>query len=118
MLVILKIKISQVSIQKFLYPCQSPYSRCISSYMVLHLRFLRLFNIYSFYLHVIGAYLKVIIIMFYFHHLVNSSNIMKNIFNSISIYSLISFLNIMKFRKIKTHQKIYFSLLSLGKTNR
>ena len=38
------------------------------------------------YLHVIEACLKVIIAMFYFCHLNHSSNIMKNIFNSIFIY--------------------------------
>ena len=39
------------------------------------------------YLHVIGAYLKVTIAIFYFYHPKNPSNIKKNIFNSISIYS-------------------------------
>ena len=38
------------------------------------------------YLHVLEACLKVIIAMFYFCHSNHPSNIMKNIFNSISIY--------------------------------
>ena len=38
------------------------------------------------------AYLKVIIAMFYFCHSKNSSNIMKNIFNPISLYSKKTFL--------------------------
>ena len=38
------------------------------------------------YLHVAEAYLRATIVMFYFCHLKNPSNIMKNIFNFISIY--------------------------------
>ena len=41
---------------------------------------------YIYYLHVPEACLKVIIAMFYFCHSKNSSNIMNNIFISISIY--------------------------------
>ena len=44
-------------------------------------------NICLIYLHVIDAFLEVIIAMLYFCHLKNSSNIMKKYFNSISIYS-------------------------------
>ena len=40
------------------------------------------------YLHVIEACLKVIIAMFHFCHPNHSSNTMKNVFNSISIYFL------------------------------
>ena len=39
------------------------------------------------YLHVIEAYIKVIIATFYFFHSKNSSNIMKNNFNSTFMYS-------------------------------
>ena len=39
------------------------------------------------YLHVIEACLKATIAMLYFCHLKNPANIMKNVFNSISIYS-------------------------------
>ena len=64
-----------------------------------------------------GAYLKLIIAMFYFCHSKNSSNIMKESFNSISVYSLKKFLlanirNKCVIRKIICLQKlIKFRLL-------
>ena len=88
MLVIKEIKKSQVSIKNLLYQCHPPYTRQVSSHSVLYLQFLDLYNICIIYLHVIEACLKITIVMFYFCHSKNPSNIMKNIFNSISIYSL------------------------------
>ena len=85
--VILEIKVSLTIIKKFLYQCYPPYSRRVSSHRVLHLSFLGSYNICTIYLHVIEACLKVIVKKFYFCQSKNSSNIMKNIFNSISIYS-------------------------------
>ena len=86
MLVIKEIKKSQVSIKNLLYQCHPPYTRQVSSHSVLYLQFLDLYNICIIYLHVIEACLKITIVMFYFCHSKNPSNIMKNIFNSISIY--------------------------------
>ena len=45
------------------------------------------FNICIIYLHVIETCLNVTIVMFYFYHSKNPSNIMKNVSNSISTYS-------------------------------
>ena len=86
-LVILEIKISLVSIKKFLHQYHPVFTRHVSSHRVLHLWSLGSYNVYAIYLHVIGACLKVIIAMLYFCHSKNSSNIIKNIFNSISTYS-------------------------------
>ena len=87
MLVMLERKWSLVSIKKFLFQCHPTYTRRVSSHRVLCLSSLGSYNIYIIYLHVIETCLKVTIVMFYFCHLKNTSNIMKNIFNSISIYS-------------------------------
>ena len=85
-LVILQIKISLVSIKIFLYHCHLSYTRRASSHRLLHLYFLGQCNICMIYMYVKEACLKVIFAMFYFCHLNYSSNIVKNIFNSISIY--------------------------------
>ena len=53
---------------------------------MIYLSFLGSYNICIIYLHVTEAYLKVTTAMFYFHHLKNLPNVMKNIFSSISIY--------------------------------
>ena len=53
----------------------------------IHNSLVHVANICIIYLHLIDAFLKVIIAMLYFFHLKNSSNIMKIHFNSISIYS-------------------------------
>ena len=87
MLVISKIKISLVSIEKSLYKCHLPYTRRVSSHRVLYLKFLSTYNICIVYLHLIEVGLKVTIAMLYFYHWKNPSDIMKNIFNFISIYS-------------------------------
>ena len=84
---ILEIKVSLTIIKKFLYQCHPLYTRRVSSHRVLHLSFLGSYNICAIYLHVIEVCLKVIIMKFYFCQSKNSSNIMKNIFNSIFIYS-------------------------------
>ena len=73
--------------QKFLYQCHPTYNRWVSPHRVLYLSFLGSYDICFIYLHVIEACLKVTIAMFYFCHLKNLSNIMKNVFNSNSIYS-------------------------------
>ena len=87
MLVISKIKISLVSIEKSLYKCHLPYTRRVSSHRVLYLKFLSTYNICIVYLHLIEVGLKATIAMLYFWHWKNPSDIMKNIFNFISIYS-------------------------------
>ena len=77
-------KISLVIIKKFLYQCHPPYSS-ISSHRVLHLQFLGSCNIHIIYLQVKAACLKVNFTMFYFCHSKNSSNIMSDIFNFLSM---------------------------------
>ena len=80
-------KVSLVSIEKFLYQCHPTYTRWVSLHKVLYLSFLGSYNICIIYLHETEACLKVAIAMFYFRHLKSLSNIMKYIFNYISIYS-------------------------------
>ena len=89
MLVILEIKISLVSIKKSFYYCEPSYTRRVSSHRVLYLKFLSFssYNICIIHLHVIEACLKVTIAILYFFHSKNPSDGIKNIFNSISIYS-------------------------------
>ena len=62
------------------------HTKRVSSHRVLHLSPLGSHTICIVNLLVKEACLKVITAMFYFWHSKNSSNIMKNIFNSISIY--------------------------------
>ena len=89
MLVILEITMPLVSIKKPLYQCNPPYTKGVrvSSHRVLYLIFLSTYNICIIYLHVIQACLKGTIGMFHFCHLKNPSDVMKDIVNSISIYS-------------------------------
>ena len=86
MLVILKIKILPVSVKKFLYQCHPPYTKRVSLHMMLYVYLFGSYNMCIIYLHVIETCLKVTIAMFYFCHLKNSSNLMINDFNSISMY--------------------------------
>ena len=86
MLVILKIKTLPVSVKKFLYQCHPPYTKRVSLHMMLYVYLFGSYNMCIIYLHVIETCLKVTIAMFYFCHLKNSSNLMINDFNSISIY--------------------------------
>ena len=88
MLVILEIKISLVSIKKSFYHCDPPYTKRVSSHRVLYLKFLSSYNICIIYLHVVEACLNVTIAMFYFFHSENPSDVVKNIFKSISVYLL------------------------------
>ena len=53
---------------------------------MLYLKLLSTYNICIIYLHVTKACLKVTIVIFYFCHSKNLSDVMKYIFNSISIY--------------------------------
>ena len=85
--VILEIKLTMVIIKKFLHQYHPPYTRRVSFYGVLNLQFLDSYNICIIYLHVIDTCLKVFIAIFYFCHSKNSSNIIKNVFDSISMYS-------------------------------
>ena len=87
MLVILKITISLVTNKTPLYQCHPPYTKRVSSHRVLYLKFLCTYNTCIIYLHVIEACLKVAIARFYFHDSKSPSDVMKNIFNFISIYS-------------------------------
>ena len=87
MLVILEITIALISIKKLLYQCNPPYTKRASSHRVLYLEVLSTYNICIIYLHVIQACVNVTVSMFYFSNLKNASDVMKNIFNSISIYS-------------------------------
>ena len=72
--------------QNILVSLSSTYTRRASSHRLLHLYFLGQCNICMVYLYVKEACLKVIFAVFYFCHSNYSSNIVKNIFNSISIY--------------------------------
>ena len=78
---------SLISIKKSLYQSDAHYTRQVSSYRVLYLKFVSLYNICIIYLHIIETYLKVTIAMFYFCNLINPSDLMKKIFDSISVYS-------------------------------
>ena len=69
-----------------MYQCHSAYTRRVSSHRVLYLELLSTYNICIIYLHITKACLKVTIVIYYFWHLKNISNVMKYIFNSISIY--------------------------------
>ena len=63
-----------------------PYTRRVSSNRALYLKFLSTYTICIIYLHVTEARLEVTIVMFYFCHSTIPSDVMKNIFNSISPY--------------------------------
>ena len=63
-----------------------PYTRRASSNRALYLKFLSTYTICIIYLHVTEARLEVTIVMFYFCHSKIPSDVMKNIFNSISPY--------------------------------
>ena len=86
------------------------YARQVSSCRVLHLKLLRAYNICIIYLHLIEVCLKVTIAMFYFCHSEHPSDIMKNIFNSISIYSFkkISFLTNVRNKEVVRKTNFYF----------
>ena len=64
-----------------------PYTRRVSSNRALYLKFLSTYTICIIYLHVTEARLEVTIAMFYFCHSKIPSDVMKNIFNSISRYN-------------------------------
>ena len=110
MLVTLEITISLVNIKKLLYQCNSPYTKRASSHRVLYLEFLSTYNICIIYLHVIQACVKVTVAMFYFSSLKNASDVMKNIFNSISIYSRkkISLLTNIRSKSVIRKTNLYF----------
>ena len=87
MLVILAMKTSLVSIKKNLVSVSLTLyytDQCTQGAVSIIPWFI---NVCIIYLHVIENCLKVTIAMFYFCHSKNPSNIMKNIFNSITIYS-------------------------------
>ena len=63
-----------------------PYTRRASSNRALYLKFLSTYTIRIIYLHVTEARLEVTIVMSYFCHSKIPSDVMKNIFNSISPY--------------------------------
>ena len=99
---ILEIKISLVSIKTFLGYCHLCYTRGVISiipwfilyiYINIYILYLYILYLYILYIYIIlsarnaDLFIEVIIAMFYFCHLENPSNIMKDIFNSISIYS-------------------------------
>ena len=63
-----------------------PYTRRASSNRALYLKFLSTYTICIIYLHVTEARLEVTIVMSYFCHSKIPSDVMKNIFNSISPY--------------------------------
>ena len=111
LLILLKIKISLVSIKKFLYQCHPPYAMGISSHRVLYLQLFDSYNIRIIYLHIIEACLKVTIAMIYFFHSKNPSNIMKNIFNCISTYSWKKII-VNKYKKQICNKKINLPFLS------
>ena len=90
MLVMLERKPSLVSIKKFWYQCHSNYTRWVKSHRVLYLSLLGSYNICIIYLHVLEACLNVTIVMLYFFHLKNISNVFHNIW-SLWISSLFIF---------------------------
>ena len=83
---ILEITISLVSIKKSLYQYHPTYTRRVSSHRVLYLKLLSIYNICIIYLHVTKGCLKVTIVIIYFCHSQILSDVVKYIFNSISIY--------------------------------
>ena len=78
---IFEIKIFRVRNKIYLYKCHPPclcksvHTKCYIYNSLVHVTY------------VLRACLKVTIIIFYFCHSKNPSNIMKNVFNSIFIYS-------------------------------
>ena len=104
-LVILEITISLVSIKKSLYQCHPTYTRRVSSHRVLYLKLLSTYNICIIYLHVTKACLKVTIVIFYFCHSKNLSDVMKYIFNSISIYFWKKKILVNKYKKQKCYEE-------------
>ena len=87
MLVILAITTSLVSIKKNLVSVSLMLyytDQCMQGAVSIIPWFI---NVCIIYLHVIENCLNVTIAMFYFCHSKNPSNIMKNIFNSVTIYS-------------------------------
>ena len=84
MLVILEIKIPLASTKKSLYQCH-PLILGKSVHKGTISKIPQYINIFIIYLHVIEACLKVTIATFYFCPSKNPSDVMKNIFNSISI---------------------------------
>ena len=81
----------------------------------IHNSLVHIANICIIYLHVIDAFLKVIIAMLYFCHLKNSSNIMKKYFNSISIYLkvIIAMLYFCHSKNSSNIMKKYFNSISI-----
>ena len=74
-------KWSLVSIKKVLYQCHSTYTRWVKSHRVLYLSLLGSYNICIIYLRVLEACLNVTIVMLYFFHLKNISNVFHNIWS-------------------------------------
>ena len=96
MLVILEIKISLVSIKKYFYHSDPPYTMRVSSHRVLFLKFLSSYNICIIInLPVIEACLPACksyycYVFLFFFHSKNPADVIKNIFDSVSIYLLTS----------------------------
>ena len=107
---ILEITISLISIKKSLCQCHPLYTRWVSWHRVLYLKFLSTCNMCIIYLLVIDAYLKVTITMFYFCHSKNPSDVIKNIFNSISInlWKKISLLTNIRNKRVIRKINLYF----------
>ena len=72
---------------KYMYQFHPPYTMQVSSHRVLYLYFLGTYNICIIDMHVVETCFKIMIATIYFSHSESSSNIMKNVFNSISTYS-------------------------------
>ena len=107
---LLQIKTLLISIKKFLYQCNLHYTMCVSSHGLRYLESLGVCNMCIIYLHLIETCLKVIISTFYFCHLKNHSNIMKNIFDSISVYSWKKIYIYLYFLYVPLLQSIFTSL--------
>ena len=107
---ILEITISLISIKKSLCQCHPPYTRWVSSHRVLYLKFLSTYNMCIIYLLVTDACLKVTITMFYSCHSKNPSDVIKNIFNSISInlWKKISLLTNIRNKRVIRKINLYF----------
>ena len=115
MLVILKTKISLVSIKKSLYYCRPPFTRRVSSHRVLYLKFLSTCNICIIYLHLTEAWLKVTL-MFQFCHSENPSDVTKYFQFHLYIF-LKKNLLVNKYKKqtsYKVNKSLFFDVMKNG----
>ena len=92
-------------IHRFIYIHKSVFI-----YIMLYIIYIYLYIYNIIYLHGIETCLKVTISLFYFCHTKNPSDVMRNIFNSISIYSWtkISLLTNIRNKRVRRKINLYF----------